>query len=192
MARHKEFDRDQALAAAVRTFWQRGYGGTSVRDLVDSMGVHRASLYDTYGSKQSLFAEVLRSYSERVFATVFAPLSGTGSPLARLRTFFASVVEALSGADRYGCLIVKSAVDSDDDLHVLRPLVAEHTARVDGAFASLLAQARAAGEIRPDADERKLARHLRNSFYGLCVSASVGADATELTELTDQAVACLR
>ena len=44
MGRSKAFDRDRVLLKAVNTFWRKGYTSTSVQDLVDSMGIHRASL----------------------------------------------------------------------------------------------------------------------------------------------------
>ena len=45
MARLKAFDEDRALDLAVDCFWSRGYEGTSVRDLAESMGIGGASLF---------------------------------------------------------------------------------------------------------------------------------------------------
>ena len=42
MPRPRIFDEDAALAAATAEFWQRGYAGTSVRDLGASMEIGRA------------------------------------------------------------------------------------------------------------------------------------------------------
>ncbi|MBI0383044.1 helix-turn-helix transcriptional regulator, partial [Streptomyces albiflaviniger] len=47
MARRKEFDPEAALDAAMRLFWRNGYEGTSTSDLVDELGIARASLYGT-------------------------------------------------------------------------------------------------------------------------------------------------
>ena len=68
MARTKEFDRIEVLDRATDLFWEKGYESTSMQDLVETMGIGRASLYDTFGSKQELFAEVLERYADRLEA----------------------------------------------------------------------------------------------------------------------------
>lgn len=48
------------IASAAELFVQRGYEATSVDDLVGAAGVHRASLYNAFGSKRGLFLAALR------------------------------------------------------------------------------------------------------------------------------------
>ena len=55
MARHKEFEREEALQKAMEVFWSRGYGAASIQDLVEHMGINRQSLYDTFGDKHALY-----------------------------------------------------------------------------------------------------------------------------------------
>lgn len=61
MGRPRQFDESSAVAAAAAVFRQRGYAATSVDHLVEATGVHRASLYGTFGSKHGLFVRVLDS-----------------------------------------------------------------------------------------------------------------------------------
>ncbi|HEU4769480.1 MAG TPA: helix-turn-helix domain-containing protein, partial [Pyrinomonadaceae bacterium] len=62
MARHKEFDRDEALQKAMEVFWARGYRAASMQNLVEHMGINRQSLYDTFGDKHSLYLQALDRY----------------------------------------------------------------------------------------------------------------------------------
>ena len=62
MARHKEFDRDEALQRAMEVFWSRGYEAASVGELVKQMGINRQSLYDTFGDKHALYLQALDRY----------------------------------------------------------------------------------------------------------------------------------
>lgn len=62
MPRTKNFDPAEVLEKAKNLFWEKGYYATSMQDLVDSLGINRASMYDTYGGKDQLFAKALESY----------------------------------------------------------------------------------------------------------------------------------
>ncbi|MGL6102693.1 MAG: TetR/AcrR family transcriptional regulator, partial [Exiguobacterium acetylicum] len=62
MARSKEFDEQVVLRKAMDVFWAQGYEKTSMQDLVDRMGIHRRSIYDTFGDKHSLFVAALAEY----------------------------------------------------------------------------------------------------------------------------------
>lgn len=68
MARPKEFDRDDALRAAVHVFWRQGYAATTTSDLVLAMGIGRQSFYDTFGDRRRLYVEALRRYAREEIA----------------------------------------------------------------------------------------------------------------------------
>lgn len=59
MARPREFDESLAIDAAAEVFRRRGYAATSIEQLVEATGVHRGSLYATFGSKRGLFLRAL-------------------------------------------------------------------------------------------------------------------------------------
>ena len=61
VGRPREFDEDSALAAAAEVFRHQGYAATSIDHLVRATGIHRGSLYGTFGSKHGLFVRVLDS-----------------------------------------------------------------------------------------------------------------------------------
>ena len=62
MGRPRGFDEDQVVRAAAELFSRRSYDGTSVDDLVNHLGVHRGSLYKTFGSKRGLYLRALRRH----------------------------------------------------------------------------------------------------------------------------------
>ena len=64
MGRPRSFDEATAVAAAASLFCERGYDGTSVDDLVRVLGIHRGSLYQTFGSKRGLWLRALRAHVE--------------------------------------------------------------------------------------------------------------------------------
>ena len=64
LGRPAAFDKDAALEAAMRLFWERGYEGTSMADLSQAMGVHPSSIYAAFGDKQALFALAAKRYAD--------------------------------------------------------------------------------------------------------------------------------
>ena len=53
--RPKNFNPEEALNKAMDLFWDRGFEATSIQDLVDNVGINRASMYDTFGDKRAFF-----------------------------------------------------------------------------------------------------------------------------------------
>lgn len=59
MARKRSFDEAEIIRSAAKVFTRNGYEGTSIDDLVRDLGIHRGSLYRTFGSKLALFHTAL-------------------------------------------------------------------------------------------------------------------------------------
>ena len=87
---------DEILLAALRSFADRGYGGTSVRELNQALGVSHNLINRRFGSKERLWrAAVDRWFGELV--NVLAPsanLAEQGDPLDSLREFVVTFIEA--------------------------------------------------------------------------------------------------
>ena len=80
MGRPRGFDEEAVTRAAVALFASRAYDGLSVDDLVTGLGVHRNSLYKTFGSKRGLYLTALRWY----LRNELAPLLDTAPDTAAL------------------------------------------------------------------------------------------------------------
>jgi AcrR family transcriptional regulator len=64
MGRPIGFDKEAALDAAMRAFWERGYEGTSIAHLVSVMGLNPPSIYAAFGDKMALFQAAAKRYAE--------------------------------------------------------------------------------------------------------------------------------
>ena len=53
MARPVEIDRAAAFEAGHGLFWERGYGGTSLADLLAAMDISRSSFYAAFDVEKS-------------------------------------------------------------------------------------------------------------------------------------------
>src|SRR3569623_2081793 len=68
--RPREFCVDDALSAALRVFWSKGYEGASLNDLTEAMGITRPSLYAAFGNKEALFRKALDLYEREKLAYI--------------------------------------------------------------------------------------------------------------------------
>src|SRR3954471_719104 len=71
--------RPQVLDAAFELFMERGYEGTSIQAVADSLGVSKPVVYACYPSKGELFNALLRREEGRVLAEIAATLPSTDS-----------------------------------------------------------------------------------------------------------------
>lgn len=73
------------MRAAVRLFGGRAYDGVSVDDLVGHLGVHRNSLYKTFGSKRGLYLIALRRHLADDVRPLLNALGGAPDAATALR-----------------------------------------------------------------------------------------------------------
>lgn len=91
--RKLEFDKSEALDAAMRTFWLKGYQGTSLSDLTQAMGINKPSMYATFGNKETLFIQATSHYLEVYSKPKTQYLREPGTPFKeRLKNYLMAVV----------------------------------------------------------------------------------------------------
>src|ERR671917_1043632 len=148
MARHKEFDRDEALQRAMEVFWSRGYEAASVGELVKHMGINRQSLYDTFGDKHSLYLAALDRYREVEGRKMFELLEQPGPVKRALRQLFEGVVDcALGGGERRGCFVGNATSELAGRCRETAEKACGSMAAAEEALYRALLRGREAGEI---------------------------------------------
>jgi TetR/AcrR family transcriptional repressor of nem operon len=192
MARTKAFDPDAALQAAMELFWQRGYEATSMADLVEHLGIARASIYATFGGKRELYLRALDRYGQRTDPDIVAELSQPGPALPAVRAVVRRYAdECIADVRRRGCLIVNTAVEQAPHDHVAARRVESSWNTLEVALTSALARARAEGELAEGRDPRALARLLLTLMQGMRVLARGEPDPPRLRDAAEQALTLL-
>ncbi len=164
VGRPREFDEDKALEAAMEAFWQKGYEATSLSDLCNCTGLHKGSLYQTFGSKHELFMRALRNYTDRTFAEVASVISESESPLENIRAVMHKVINQAS--EESGCMMMNSLAElAPRDPEVKEALQASAGRRLT-AMTELVAAAKAAGEIRDPREPDQIAVQLMVTIAG--------------------------
>lgn len=189
MGRHREFDVDKALDAALSVFWQKGYEGTSFEDLTRATHVARPGLYAAFGNKEALFLKALDRYDAKYMAFMSEAL---GEPKVRdvvRRILEGSLeVQTLNDASR-GCLGINGALACSDQTEPIRQeLIARRTA-TEAALRTRLEHARKEGELPPSADCAMLASYVMTITQGMAVQAKAGASKAALNAIADHVLA---
>jgi TetR/AcrR family transcriptional regulator, transcriptional repressor for nem operon len=96
---------EEKLDAAMGVFWEKGYYDTSIEDLMERTGLHRAAVYGAYGSKKKFFELLLRRYRVTYITKFFAPLETPYASLAQIETFFRQFQDLNGTPARLGCLM---------------------------------------------------------------------------------------
>jgi len=118
--------RDRILAAARKLFAEKGYGSTSVADLLQSAGVNAGSLYHFFPGKQDVLLAVLDSYLAGIGPMLLEPAwGGVADPIERVFALLDRYRGALVATDcSYGCPIGSLALE----IHEPDPPVRERLA----------------------------------------------------------------
>jgi TetR/AcrR family transcriptional regulator, transcriptional repressor for nem operon len=193
MARTKEFDPDAALQSALELFWQRGYEATSMADLVEHLGIGRASIYATFGNKHELYLKALDRYAETRDPRLVGALSQPGPALPAVRALVRGfAAEAASPEDRHhGCFITNSAAELAPHDPAVARRVEISWEHVETPLYAALIRAQAQGELPEDRDPRALARMLLVLMQGLRVVGKASQDPARVRDAAEQALALL-
>lgn len=181
MPRTKEFEPGEALDAAMQLFWRNGYAATSIRDLLDGMGIGYGSLYNTFGDKHALFLACLDRFRELRTSWIDEVLEDSG--LSGIEEVFRRTVDGLVGFEpRRGCLLANTAVELGPHDAEVAAKISRYVRHTEAVFERAVIRAQEAGEIPADRDPRALARFLVNALHGLRVLARVGTDRAVLED----------
>ncbi len=165
-----------------------------MRDLQQVLDLRPGSIYAAFGSKEGLFREVLRYYTQGG-QTLLRRLRGeTGSPLTAIERYFQTVVlELRHRAPNPQCLLVKSLLElSDDEEGELVVEVRNHLKVMQGCFAELLREAQANGEIPRELDPDRTAHYLQVQLMGLRSYARLSEDEAVIGAVMQDLFARLR
>jgi len=193
MSRRSRYSRSESLNRAMEVFWNRGYQGTSLKDLESSLDMRPGSIYAAFGSKEGLFMEALDLYArgmgDEMTAWTQAPSLAHG-----MQDYFHALADGRRQGPAVGagraCLMVKSLLEAADT----EPVVLRHAeaflSDAEARFAVMLEVAMDRGELPPGLDCPRLARHLQSQIMGLRVILQrPGLSRAQRFELADDMLA---
>ncbi|WP_433944761.1 TetR/AcrR family transcriptional regulator [Paenibacillus sp. SN-8-1] len=184
MARSKEFNESEVLDKAMMLFWEQGYEKTSMTELVDHMGIHRRSLYDTFGDKHRLFLKAMQRYEDKIGAALNSGIKRSKTATEALQFCFDFMIRLHVDEDLpSGCLTVNSAVE-------LATRDSEVDAKSTQAFTSseqklkeIIFWGQQNDEFTSEYEAEDLAEYLHNVLIGIRVMSRTSVPKEKLQRL---------
>lgn len=192
MPRPQQFDRDTVLDQAMLVFWLKGFDGASIQDLVDATGLNRGSLYNTFGDKAQLFAEVMERYRASSPVRSLAEAAPDADVRCLFHDFFSALVKrAKTDREGKGCLLTKTSAGLYGCTDAMAAWVRNTLAGMEDTFTALVKRGQKQGTITNPSKPRAIARYLVSAAQGLNVMASAGAKPEALEDIAEQSVRVL-
>ncbi len=190
MARTEAFNREEILEKVMHLFWKKGYNGTSLQDLVETTGLNRSSLYNSYGNKMQLYRMALDNYmvlsSKQIETSVNQPRTG----FEAVKNLFLSFLPEIKNDSR-GCMNIncRTEMHHEPSLNSWLKETQEDNLKF---FEKLVNMGQQDGSINDKAESREYAWHLLNSLHGYRVTGILEKDEKVLESIITNSLKILK
>lgn len=178
---YREEVQKKIIATAHTLFHEKGYSNTKMSEIAAALGVTKPTLYHYFDTKEKLFIAVAEH--ERKMLQEFIIESFTDRDfVAGATAFFDTIMEGF--LKNIGPESV-AIITRDDHL---RQIILDDREKFIDVIAGFLAERKATGEIREDADVRILACTFNALFQGLLIYAMQGMRTDDLRMVWNSSV----
>ena len=193
MPRVEEFDREAVLKQAMNVFWEKGYNGTSMQDLVHATGLNRSSIYNSFGSKLELYQNTFSHYQKETGGMFQRALLKANNPLEAIRLIFEGFLPEILEDDKgKGCFSMNCKAEmGNQDMDIRNWLLhtQEHTL---STFQGLIRDGQEQGVINENLDCKTYAYLIFNAFQGFRMTGILVKDKIILQQIIDQTIDMLK
>jgi TetR/AcrR family transcriptional regulator, transcriptional repressor for nem operon len=192
MARNKAFEQEIVLEKAMNTFWKKGFHDTSMQDLVDAMGINRASLYDTFGDKHQLYLKSLESYREINSCAISKAIENEPSNKEKIRKILRLLAdESLTDTENKGCFFTNATLEMLPQDNAVNAIVCNNLNAMNQMLESIIIQAQAEGEISNELSAKSLADFVQCNIGGIRVIGKTRPTAQQMYDVIENVMRIL-
>lgn len=193
VGRPRSFDKEEALKKAMHVFWEKGYEGTSMADLIESIGMKAPSLYAAFGNKDAIFKEVVQKYLPIVVNGQLATLNNTSDIVEAVENTLKECVRLFTSPDNpHTCLIMTAAINASpehqDHVVSLRAMREDYR----NAWVQRFERAEQERQLRGQLSPQQLADFYVTLIQGMSLRAKDGANKQDLTRTAEIALQILK
>jgi AcrR family transcriptional regulator len=182
-----QLTRQRVIEQAAPVFNQRGYWGSSLRDLMQATGLEKGGIYNHFRSKDELAAAAFDHNVDLMRVRIRSALAGRRHAAERLRAI-TDVYRTFAVDPPFagGCPILNAAVDSDDTHPMLRRKAQDAMRELrDGTIVRIVARGVERGELRPEIDPEAVATVFVASLEGALMLTHLYGDEQYIATAND-------
>ncbi len=184
LARPKNYQRQDVIVQALNVFWRKGYAATSLSDLMEATGLNKRSIYNEFGNKEQLFAEVLNYYAE-LRAPIIKLLSH--EPLG-MHNVIRLLRELANKIDKKGCLVVLSLNERELLSDQAVSMVVQSSIGLQGLIKQNIM---ADNTCKSTSEQNTLANLIAAQSFSIAGMAKLGQSTKDIKEMTETFVKLL-
>jgi AcrR family transcriptional regulator len=164
----KRSARERLLAAANELFYAEGVQTVGIDRVIEHAGVAKASLYNTFGSKENLVQAYLESRHQATVDSLRRAIDRHSDPRQRLLAVFDAQSELFAEASFRGCAFITASAEAPEG-GLIQQAADQYRVDIRGLLTDL---AREAGSADPAA----LGRQLQFLYDGSGLAAQLDRD----------------
>jgi len=192
MPRVKLFDENEVLAKAMNLFWKQGYFSTSIQDLVNYLGINRASLYDTFGGKEQLFKKAFELYRNTNIESLTVFFENRPNIKEGFSELFENTIQqAITDKDKKGCFVVNTTTELIPSDDILLTILEKNKKTFENLFFEYLKKGKQNGQLKTNKDLKSIASLLFTLYNGLRVVSKIKPNKKELSNSINIALSLL-
>ncbi len=181
--RPKIFDEQQALKKAANLFWERGYEATSTEQLMQVMGLHKGSFYNTFTSKKELFIRAFNTVEDNGFREFKQMLEKGDDPISIIKDAFLSLADCPKHEHAMGCFAGNTIAELTGIDEELVDKAKQQLVAIEDLYYKYIRQAQLSGRLKNKTAPRVLARYLLNLWNGINITRRIYPDKASLLPL---------
>lgn len=192
MPRTEEFDRELVLHKAMNVFWEKGYNGTSMQDLVDATTLNRSSIYNSFGSKLEFYQATLKQYQKIGNAYFQKALLKAKNPLEAIRFIFEGFLpEIIAKEKENGCFAMNCKSEMGNQNQDIRKWLLDTQEYTLLIFQGLIEDGQEQGIINKGQDSKSYAYYVFSAFQGFRMTGILVKDRKVLQQVINNVVRVL-
>ncbi len=178
--------REKLLEQGIELLSERGYHGTGLKIILDTVKVPKGSFYNYFESKEVYVSEIITRYSENILKRLDDYLDGTDEdPITVIRNIYIVMIQELEEKGLKGCLIGNLAAEIGNSSAICQSKMRQAFKAWKDRFINLISDAQEKGMVRQDISAEVLTDIFWNTWEGGLLKMKIEADTSNLKNNLD-------